>query len=124
MIQKGEACLYRKDTNWSRICIYIYSSGKIKTYWSKVGKYTDKRKKILEKLKVNGCAICGYNKCTRALEFHHINPQDKSFSLIAWTMHKNPLLVAEELNKCILLCSNCHKEVEAHGDGIKLEDIE
>lgn len=113
MIQKGEICLYRKDENWNRICIYIYKSGEMKTYWSVVGKYTNKRKKILKNLKINGCAICGYDKCDRALEFHHTNPQDKKFSLIAWTMHKNPSLVVEELNKCILLCSNCHREMEA-----------
>ena len=112
MIQKGEVCLYRRDENWNRVCIYIYKSEEIKTYWGTVGKYTNKRKEILEKLKVNGCAICGYNKCTRALEFHHTNPQDKKFNLIACTMHKHPLIVVEELDKCILLCSNCHKEME------------
>jgi len=67
-------------------------------------------KLIQKELKINGCAICGYNKCIEALDFHHVNPKDKSFSLnIAGTHHKNKDIVGE-LNKCILLCKNCHAE--------------
>jgi 5-methylcytosine-specific restriction endonuclease McrA len=56
------------------------------------------------------CQICGYNRCTRALEFHHLNPDIKLFALGAgntngWEKTK------EEANKCVLLCSNCHREV-------------
>ena len=68
-----------------------------------------KRQKILANLKINGCAICGYNKNPGALDFHHVNPKDKKFQLIGTTLHyKN---FAEEVNKCILLCSNCHREI-------------
>lgn len=62
------------------------------------------------------CQICGYSKTNRALEFHHINPEQKEYafgdlrsSIKGWK------IISEELKKCILLCSNCHKEVE---DGI------
>ena len=59
----------------------------------------------------DGCAICGYNKSTRALECHHIIPEDKSFGIsqktyYAWSKLEN------ELKKCILVCSNCHCEIE------------
>ena len=67
---------------------------------------------IQQDLKINGCAICGYNKCKRALEFHHTNPEDKEFNLAIKNLCKSPKILAEELNKCILLCSNCHREVE------------
>ena len=67
------------------------------------------------------CAICGYNKCDEALDFHHINSNDKEISL--GFLRKNPRkwsIVAKELKKCILLCSNCHMEVH---DGVtKLPD--
>lgn len=60
------------------------------------------------------CQICGYSKCDRALDFHHINPDEKEANFnkyranpAAWTR------VVEELRKCILLCSNCHSEVHA-----------
>jgi len=112
MIQKSQVCLYKKNEDWNRIRIYINKKGEVKTYWGTVHKFIDKRKNILKKLKVNGCAICGYNNCNRALEFHHVNPEYKKFNLGAEAMHKHPLVVAEEISKCILLCSNCHKEIE------------
>ena len=68
--------------------------------------------KIQQELKINGCAICGYDKCIRALEFHHTNPEDKEFTLKIRNLDKSPKILAEELNKCILLCSNCHREIE------------
>lgn len=57
------------------------------------------------------CNRCGYNKNYAALQFHHINPKEKSFNLdlrkcsnSSW----NNLL--EEAKKCELLCANCHFE--------------
>lgn len=63
-------------------------------------------------LKINGCAICGYNKCNAALDFHHVNPKDKKFSVAIGTMGRSDNSIVKELNKCILLCSNCHREIE------------
>lgn len=55
------------------------------------------------------CEKCGYNKCERALTFHHLNPNEKEFTLsrpsISWQKMKN------ELDKCILVCFNCHMEI-------------
>jgi len=67
-----------------------------------------KYKKIIHELKINGCAICGYNKCDAALEFHHVNPEDKEFGITAWSVARKNFSI--ELNKCILLCANCHLE--------------
>ena len=74
-----------------------------------------KQKHIIHDLKINGCAICGYDKCDAALEFHHVNQEDKKFCLTARNVGYSEILVAEELNKCILLCSNCHREIH-NGD--------
>ncbi len=57
------------------------------------------------------CVICGYNKCLAALEFHHTDPTVKEHKLTyivcRWTWKR----VLEELRKCILVCSNCHREI-------------
>lgn len=71
---------------------------------------------ILEKKKA-GCSNCGYNRYTGALEFHHIDPSTKSFA-VGKGAGKNLNEILEELSKCVLLCSNCHREV--HGGLIKL----
>ena len=64
------------------------------------------------KLLGNKCSICGYNKCIDALEFHHTNPKEKDFKLgsgntLSWDEYKKEAL------KCILVCSNCHKEIHS-----------
>lgn len=59
------------------------------------------------------CNICGYNKCNGALELHHIDPNGKEFSFGG--IRANPKSwdkIVEELKKCVLLCANCHREVE------------
>ena len=57
------------------------------------------------------CVKCGYNKCGAALEFHHINPEDKD-DTVARMISNNYSLerVQNEIKKCVVLCSNCHHE--------------
>jgi hypothetical protein len=60
------------------------------------------------------CICCGYNKCNEALEFHHLNPEQKKFGF--GKIRANPTtwnIIVEELKKCILVCANCHREIEA-----------
>jgi hypothetical protein len=77
------------------------------------------RKRLKEKMVLamgKSCQCCGYNKCDKALEFHHIDPSQKDFSLSGVRANPKKLSVLiEELKKCILVCSNCHKEIH---DGI------
>ena len=73
-----------------------------------------KRKKQLIELSGGKCTNCGYNKCTKALQFHHLNPETKLFSLDSSTIKsKNWDMVLDEYKKCVLLCSNCHIETHA-----------
>lgn len=58
----------------------------------------------------NKCAICGYNKTPRALQFHHINEEEKSFGLSDGNTRSWEDSVAES-KKCILVCGNCHAEI-------------
>lgn len=58
-----------------------------------------------------GCGICGYNRCNRSLDLHHINAETKYFDLshvIANCKSWNKIVI--ELRKCVLLCRNCHGE--------------
>lgn len=59
------------------------------------------------------CNICDYNKCVYALEFHHRDPKQKSFGISSSGSTRAWARVKKELDKCVLLCANCHREVEA-----------
>lgn len=75
-----------------------------------------RRKKIRERAvahKGGRCEICGYARCIEALEFHHLDPSKKDFSISADGMTRSWERVFREIEKCILLCSNCHREVHA-----------
>lgn len=65
------------------------------------------------------CVRCGYNKCIKALEFHHIDPSQKDFTIS--NDHFKLLDAIEESKKCILICSNCHKEL--HDNLWNIEDL-
>ncbi len=75
-----------------------------------------RRKKIKEMAvmyKGGKCEFCGYSKYLGALEFHHINPEDKSFGLSLDGLTRSWARVLIEVDKCILVCSNCHREIHA-----------
>ena len=57
------------------------------------------------------CRICGYKKSIRALTFHHRNPSEKDFGLSERGLTRSWEKTRKELDKCILLCANCHAEV-------------
>ena len=59
------------------------------------------------------CVLCGYDRCVWALEFHHLNPAEKSFSIGSTGRTRSLQSLREEAMKCVLLCSNCHQEVES-----------
>ena len=67
-------------------------------------------KKLMVEYKGGKCEKCGYNKCIWAFDFHHINSEDKDFNIsnistLSWEK------VKKELDKCIMLCANCHREL-------------
>ncbi len=59
------------------------------------------------------CEVCGYSRCIAALEFHHLVPAEKSFSLSHRGVARSLEKARAEARKCVLLCANCHAEVEA-----------
>ena len=62
------------------------------------------------------CQICGYDRFPAALQFHHVDPSQKSFSI----SHRGVTIALDaaraEAGKCVLLCANCHAEVEGGFD--------
>lgn len=70
------------------------------------------RKLQLIELKGNGCSICGYNNNISALDFHHIDSSTKEFQLDKRTLGNTSMeRILLEVDKCILLCANCHREI-------------
>jgi len=55
------------------------------------------------------CEICGYNKCISSMDFHHLDPSEKDFSISSKTLSFDRL--KNEVDKCILVCRNCHGEI-------------
>jgi DNA-binding CsgD family transcriptional regulator len=58
------------------------------------------------------CARCGYDRCIAALQFHHLDPSTKSFTVSSNGVTRSLERAREEARKCVLLCANCHAEVE------------
>jgi hypothetical protein len=57
--------------------------------------------------------ICRYRRCLAALQFHHVEPETKSFGIAHRGLTRGIEEVRREVEKCVLLCTNCHIEVEA-----------
>jgi hypothetical protein len=81
-----------------------------------VGEAVTRRKQKVRQLLVEEaggcCAVCGYDLCIINLHFHHVDPTTKSFVLSSSTT-KSLAAYREELTKCVLVCANCHGEIEA-----------
>jgi hypothetical protein len=60
------------------------------------------------------CQVCQYSRCLRALQFHHRDPQQKEFSISQSSRSKCHSFesIKQELDKCVLVCSRCHTEIE------------
>lgn len=75
----------------------------------------DKRRKMIRTMsleyKGSKCCICGYKKCVKALEFHHVHTEGKDFGISEKGYTRSWKKVRDELDKCVLVCANCHREL-------------
>lgn len=74
-----------------------------------------KREERIYQYKGESCIVCGYNKTRRALQLHHSDPAKKDFKIsgnwgLSWEKIK------KELDKCFMVCANCHAELH---DGLR-----
>ena len=117
MIKLCEICNKKFETK-SSTRLYCYEcSGESSREDNETRKHQKtilRRSMKLQAIKLLGgkCSICGYDRCVDALEFHHKNPHEKEFKLgsgntMSWKEYKNEAL------KCIIVCSNCHKEIHS-----------
>jgi len=74
------------------------------------------KKERLVKLFGGKCTLCGYKTYVGALDFHHINPEEKEFTLSVKGLCYSWTSILKEAKKCIIVCKNCHAEI---GVGIK-----
>lgn len=82
--------------------------------------YRKRRKNNLIRVCGSKCNLCGYNKSNSALEFHHIDPSQKSYGISSGICHDLESDLAE-IKKCILVCANCHREI--HDGDYTLEEL-
>lgn len=88
-----------------------YRCGKCASSW--VIKNRQKKKRQLVEKHGGACVVCGYDTYVGALDFHHIDPKQKSFSLSVKGLSYSWESLVSEAEKCVLLCKNCHTELEA-----------
>jgi len=72
-----------------------------------------KVKRLLVQEAGGSCAICSYERSLAALEFHHVVPAEKRFALSHRGVARSIERARQEAAKCVLLCANCHAEVES-----------
>ena len=113
--------------NKSKVYMKSISAEKRSEYWKKLWSSDDYRKRKYKSSKerfkrikqksvdyLGGkCNKCGYDKCIEALEFHHKDPSTKDYDLSKGRgidTRKSFETLKEELDKCVLLCANCHRE--------------
>jgi hypothetical protein len=78
-----------------------------------VAKRRKKIKAMSIEYKGGKCQICNYSRCNGALELHHLNKENKEFGIGDKGYTRSWEKTKQELDKCILLCANCHREVES-----------
>jgi 5-methylcytosine-specific restriction endonuclease McrA len=88
-----------------------YRCGKCRS--EAVARRRRKVKRVLVNEAGGRCRLCGYDRCLAALEFHHLVPGEKSFSMSHRGVARSLAKARSEAQKCVLLCANCHAEVEA-----------
>ncbi len=70
-------------------------------------------KEILVEEAGGACVLCGYDRYIGALQFHHVDPTTKEFGIALNGAARSLDRARAEARKCVLVCGNCHAEVEA-----------
>jgi transposase-like protein len=103
-------CARHGDTEFSLTGRGYYRCKKCRS--AAVARRRRKVKAILVEEAGGCCCICGYRRNMRALHFHHVEPSQKRHEINAKGVAIALERLRGEAQKCVLLCSNCHAEVE------------
>lgn len=101
---------------------YLRRDGRPQTYCKdcanqKSAEYARQFKQQCVEYKGGRCEICGYSRCLAALVFHHREPEKKDFGIATRKRAKRfDSSIKRELDKCRLLCRNCHAELHVELD--------
>jgi transposase-like protein/5-methylcytosine-specific restriction endonuclease McrA len=98
-------------TLWIRV-----GSGRYRCKRCRLEAVSARRRRVKEILVAEAggcCQLCGYDRYAGALQFHHVDPADKEFALASRGLARSLAKARVEVAKCVLLCGNCHAEVEA-----------
>jgi len=98
-----------KDILRKKKLLYQQTKNGLQTHRKSVNKQHRLHQKIINDLKLNGCAICGYDNNYSLLHFHHVNKKIKKYQIINCNVTKSDFI--DELHKCILLCAWCHRRM-------------
>jgi len=94
-----------------RICRICQEERRKRGNLESQGRAKERRRKFLHEKEKDFCSVCGYNKCFAALDYHHLDPSTKKFNISQMGYNCSERLFREELEKCICLCANCHREL-------------
>ncbi|HMI82360.1 MAG TPA: helix-turn-helix domain-containing protein [Solirubrobacterales bacterium] len=114
-------CRYHGETQFVREGRGYYRCKRCRV--QATGRRRKATKRILVEEAGGKCLLCGYSRCYRALEFHHLDPAAKEFQLAHRGRTRSLAKLRAEASKCVLLCSNCHAEVEAGITAVPLNSV-
>lgn len=106
---------YKNKDKTSGYCKICTKSHKKEHYQSNKSSYQEAslrwRKWLIDLKSTLCCEKCGYNKSPAALDFHHVDPKTRSFGINNSQMSKKSQEeIEQEIKKCVVWCSNCHRE--------------
>ncbi len=112
---QGESLLIRDCTRHGRTAFALEGSGYYRCKQCRSEQVIRHRRRLKELLVAEAggaCALCGYDRHLGALRFHHLDPRSKRLHVSQNGITLSLDTIREEVRKCVLLCSNCHAEVE------------
>lgn len=116
-IRNGDRTLDSTCPRHGSTVFVIENSGRVRCRRGRMERVSARRRKVKRILieEAGGrCAICGYHKFAGALQFHHLDPAQKEFGVSRKGAIIGIAALRAEASKCVVLCANCHAEVE-HG---------
>ncbi len=122
--QAGEATLQRHCSHHGWTEFFLEGRGSYRCLRCRRDRVIRRRRKVKEILVAEAggrCCLCGYGRYSGALQFHHLDRDGKGFGIAERGLARAIAKSRAEAAKCVLLCANCHAEVEAGFQTLPLE---